>query len=63
MFTIKTNQIAKVDKDGRKYIIHPITKEKLYEFHPQLIDNKVVGVQPMKEPVGLSFTRNFIKEV
>ena len=56
---INTNQTAKIDKDGRKYIIHPVTKEKMYEVVMPLFDNKVVGVQAMDEPVGLAFALRF----
>lgn len=38
-FVIRTNQTARTDKDGKRYIIDPITKERIYEFIPPLVQN------------------------
>lgn len=46
MFTIKTNQIAKIDNDGRKYITHPISGERIYEFIPPLVEIHNKEIEP-----------------
>ena len=46
MFTIKTNSKVYIDRDGREYIINPMTKERLYRYIPPLIYNAEETVLP-----------------
>lgn len=53
-FLIRTNQEVLTDEDGKEYIIHPVTKEKLYRFIPALIDNPCNEIMlPMNTIEGL----------
>jgi hypothetical protein len=57
MFTIKTNLKSHVDKDGRKYIIHPITKKRIYQFIPKLVENKKETIKPNLKIVDRLFQK------
>lgn len=57
MFTIKTNLQSFLDEEGKRYIINPITKERIYEFVPELIENTGESVLPNLEPVSGLFPK------
>jgi hypothetical protein len=38
-FTINAGLQSYVDESGRKYIINPITKERIYQVFPKLLEN------------------------
>ena len=42
-FVMKWNPTVHIDDDGKKYIINPITDEKIYQFIPLLFENTYRG--------------------
>lgn len=49
-FIVKSNPAVYEDEHGR-YILNPITKEKIYEFRPLPIDNPPQTMMPNLFPV------------
>lgn len=51
LFTIRTDLPSFTDEEGKKYIINPLTKERIYEFIPEPIEIKSSVMKGSLEPI------------